>query len=402
MANRDDNPEDGADPTDEGETSEERNGLDGPGETSETAPNSTEAADRSGTARREDALLTVEDLRTYFYTKEGEVPAVDGVDFEIDEGETLGLVGESGSGKSVSALSILRLVPDPPGKIVGGSIQFEDRELTEVSDREMQQIRGNEISMIFQEPMTSLNPVYTVGNQIVEAIELHRDVDYAEAREMAIGMLEKVGIPAPDERIDEYPHQMSGGMKQRVMIAMALACNPKLLIADEPTTALDVTIQAQILDLLQELQDEFDMSVLFITHDLGVIAETCDYVAVMYGGRVVEYGDAETIFENPSHPYTIGLFSSLPQIDVDKHRQNDRLYVIPGMVPSPQEFPSGCRFRDRCDYATEQCASLPPNEQLSEPGHRSLCWYAREVREGTKDKTGPFPDEVPDTPEAAE
>jgi len=358
--------------------------------------------DHSSKPRREEALLKVDDLKTYFYTKEGEVPAVDGVNFELDEGETLGLVGESGSGKSVSALSILRLIPDPPGEIVGGSIEFEGRELTEVSDRDMQQIRGNEISMIFQEPMTSLNPVYTVGNQIVEAITLHRDVDYAEAREMAVGMLEKVGIPAPGERIDEYPHQMSGGMKQRVMIAMALACNPKLLIADEPTTALDVTIQAQILELLQGLQDEFDMSVLFITHDLGVIAETCDYVAVMYGGRVVEYGDVETIFENPSHPYTIGLFSSLPQIDVDQRRDKNRLYVIPGMVPSPQNFPSGCRFRDRCDYATAECASLPPNKKLSEPNHRSLCWYAREVREGTKEETGPYPDGGAESPEAAE
>ena len=347
-------------------------------------------------------MLDVDGLKTYFYTKEGEVPAVDGVSFDIRKGETLGLVGESGSGKSVSALSVLRLVPDPPGKIVDGDIWFDDRDLTTLSDREMRGIRGNDISMIFQEPMTSLNPVYTVGNQIIEAITLHQDVDYAEAREMGIDMLEKVGIPAPDERIDEYPHQMSGGMKQRVMIAMALACNPKLLIADEPTTALDVTIQAQILDLLKELQEDLDMSILFITHDLGVIAETCDYVAVMYGGRIVEYGDVETIFENPSHPYTIGLFSSLPQIEVEGRKRKDRLYVIPGMVPSPQNFPSGCRFRDRCDFATEECSKLPPDVELEEPKHRSKCWYAEEVRDGEKEKTGPRPDEGKANVEAAE
>jgi len=347
-------------------------------------------------------LLEVEGLKTYFYTNEGEVPAVDGVDFSLRRGETLGIVGESGSGKSVSALSILQLVPDPPGEIVGGEIKFEGRDLTELSDEEMRQIRGNEISMIFQEPMSSLNPVYTVGNQIIEAISLHQDVEYAEAREMAIDMLRKVGIPAPDQRIDEYPHQMSGGMKQRVMIAMALACNPKLLIADEPTTALDVTIQAQILELLKDLQDEFDMSVLFITHDLGVVAETCDYVAVMYGGRVVEYGDVETIFEDPSHPYTIGLFSSLPQIEAARRKREDRLYVIPGMVPSPQNFPSGCRFRDRCEYATEKCAQIPTHAELSEPEHTSSCWYAEEVRQGDKEETGPYPDETDSPPEAAE
>ncbi len=362
--------------------------------TSSTSDHHSSLGDESSAEQDGDSpLLDVDGLKTYFYTEEGEVPAVDGVNFELDKGETLGLVGESGSGKSVSALSILRLVPDPPGEIVGGSINFEGRDLTELSDDEMRSIRGNEISMIFQEPMTSLNPVYTVGNQIIEAITLHRDVEYTEARELAIDMLRKVGIPAADERIDEYPHQMSGGMTQRVMIAMALACNPKLLIADEPTTALDVTIQAQILELLRDLQDDLDMSVLFITHDLGVIAETCDYVAVMYGGRVVEYGDVETIFENPSHPYTIGLFSSLPQIDVAQGQRDDRLYVIPGMVPSPQNFPSGCRFRDRCEYATEQCSELPPEQEMTEDDHFSLCWYAQEVREGTKEETGPRPEE---------
>ena len=368
-----------------------------------TAENDSPDNNAEETSGSEDPpLLEVNGLQTYFYTNEGTVPAVDGVDFKLRRGETLGIVGESGSGKSVSALSVLRLVPDPPGKIVGGEIKFNGTDLTELDDDEMRQIRGNEISMIFQEPMTSLNPVYTVGNQIVEAITLHQDVDYAEAREMAIDMLRKVGIPAPEQRIDEYPHQMSGGMKQRVMIAMALACNPKLLIADEPTTALDVTIQAQILELLNDLQDEFDMSVMFITHDLGVVAETCDYVGVMYGGRIVEYGDVETIFEEPAHPYTIGLFSSLPQIDVASRRRKDRLYVIPGMVPSPQDFPSGCRFRDRCEYATEQCAQLPPDEELEEPKHYSKCWYSEEIRSERKEKTGPYAAEDDSTTEAAE
>jgi peptide/nickel transport system ATP-binding protein len=341
-------------------------------------------------ALTDDPILSVRDLRTYFFTDDGVLPSVDGVSFDIERGKTLGLVGESGSGKSVSALSILGLIPQPPGKIVGGEILFEGRDLTEFSERELRKVRGNDISMIFQEPMTSLNPVYTVGNQIIEAIQLHQDVNYKEARQQAIDMLERVGIPSPYERVDEYPHQMSGGMKQRAMIAMALACKPKLLIADEPTTALDVTIQAQILDLLRELQEEMGMSILFITHDLGVVAELCDDVAVMYAGRIAEYGSAETIFENPSHPYTIGLFSSLPQIDVDHTGRDDRLYVIPGMVPRPQDFPSGCRFRSRCEFATDQCSELPPVE-LQEEGHFSTCWYADKVREGTKDKTGPKP-----------
>jgi peptide/nickel transport system ATP-binding protein/oligopeptide transport system ATP-binding protein len=350
--------------------------------------------DRDDTSK--EPILEVDNLKTYFYTDDGEVPAVDGVDFHIDPGSTVGIVGESGSGKSVTALSVLQLIPQPPGKIVDGSINFKGRDLTKLSEKQMRQVRGNDISMIFQEPMTSLNPVYTVGNQIIEAITLHQDVEYAEARQQAIDMLEKVGIPSPDTRIDEYPHQMSGGMKQRVMIAMALACNPKLLIADEPTTALDVTIQAQILDLLQDLQDDLGMSILLITHNLAVVAETCDYVAVMYGGRVVEFGDVETIFENPSHPYTIGLFSSLPQIDTPHAGRDDHLYVIPGMVPSPQDFPSGCRFRDRCEYATDKCSQLPPDDEIDD-GHLSACWYADEVREGQKEKTGPYPDEPTDS-----
>lgn len=337
----------------------------------------------------DEIILKMEGLKTHFFTDDGRLPAVDGVSFEIGRGRTLGLVGESGSGKSVTSLSILRLIPQPPGKIVDGAIWFEGQDLTQISDAEMRKIRGNDISMIFQEPMTSLNPVFTVGNQIIEAILLHQDMQYKEAREYAIDMLAKVGIPAPAERIDEYPHQMSGGMKQRCMIAMALACKPKLLIADEPTTALDVTIQAQILDLLKELQDEVGMSILFITHDLGVVAETCDEVAVMYGGRVVEYGDVYTVFENPSHPYSIGLFNSLPQVETKTQLgRDDRLYVIPGMVPRPQDFPSGCRFRTRCEFATDKCASLPPIEEMPESGHLSACWYANEVRAGTKERTG--------------
>ncbi len=341
----------------------------------------------------EDVLLSMRGLKTHFFTDRGRIPAVDGVDFDIKKGRTLGLVGESGSGKSVTAMSILRLIPQPPGKIVDGEIWFEGRDLTQISIEEMRKIRGNDISMIFQEPMSSLNPVFTVGNQIVEAILLHQDMSYKEAREYAIEMLDRVGIPAPGQRIDEYPHQMSGGMKQRVMIAMALACKPKLLIADEPTTALDVTIQAQILELLNELQEEVGMSILFITHDLGVVAETCDDVAVMYGGRIAEYGNVTTVFEEPCHPYSIGLFNSLPQVETkQKMRTDDRLYVIPGMVPSPQDFPSGCRFRDRCEFATDKCSSRPPLE-TTDDGHQSACWYSEQVREGTKERTGVDPED---------
>ncbi len=359
----------------------------------------------SQSTKGDEIILEMEDLKTHFFTDDGVAPAVDGVSLKIQRGRTLGLVGESGSGKSVTSLSILRLIPQPPGKIVGGKIHFEGRDLTKITDAAMRKIRGNDISMIFQEPMTSLNPVFTVGNQIVEAILLHQDMGYSEAREYAIDMLDKVGIPAPGERIDEYPHQMSGGMKQRCMIAMALACKPKLLIADEPTTALDVTIQAQILELLNELQEEVGMSILFITHDLGVVAETCDDVAVMYGGRIVEYGDVYTVFERPAHPYSIGLFNSLPQVETKtKLTSDDRLYVIPGMVPRPQDFPSGCRFRTRCEFATEKCSQLPPTVEL-EDGHTAACWYAEQVRAGTKERTGVTGDELaaePDPPDATD
>lgn len=359
-----------------------------------TDSNSTRGKLKEGSAEVIDYGLEIKNLRTYFFTDIGILPSVDGVSYSIERGKTLGVVGESGSGKSVTAMSILRLIPQPPGKIVGGQVIFEGMDLTKISDKEMRAIRGNDISVIFQEPMTSLNPVYTVGNQIVEAIMLHQDVEYKEARAMAIDMLAKVGIPSPDTRIDEYPHQMSGGMKQRVMIAMALACKPKLLIADEPTTALDVTIQAQILDLLKELQEESGMSILFITHDLAVVAETCDHVAVMYAGRIVEYADVFTLFERPAHPYTIGLFNSIPHAEShnlpEDYQESDRLYMIPGMVPRPQDFPKGCRFRTRCDFATEKCGQLPPEQDLGN-GHLVSCWYAEEVQQGTKERTGPFP-----------
>jgi peptide/nickel transport system ATP-binding protein len=330
-------------------------------------------------------LVTVEDLQTWFFTDEGIVPAVDGVSFEIYKGETLGVVGESGCGKSVTALSIMNLIPRPPGEIVGGHIRFEGRDLVGLPDREMRRIRGNRIGMIFQEPMTSLNPVYTVGNQIGEAIQLHLKLPSKETRELTIDMLRKVGIPSPEKRVDEYPHQMSGGMKQRVMIAMALVCNPALLIADEPTTALDVTIQAQILDLLEHLQDQIHMSIMLITHDLGVIAEVADQVAVMYAGKVVEYTDVVSLFEQPAHPYTIGLFKSLPKLET----RRGRLDVIEGIVPAPVDFPSGCRFRTRCPYATAHCVELEPPLELVGPGHTAACHYWREIQAGTKDQTGP-------------
>lgn len=325
-------------------------------------------------------ILEIDGLKTYFYTDIGELPSVDGVSYKIFPGKTLGVVGESGSGKSVTAMSILRLIPMPPGKIVGGKINFRGTDLTQISDREMRHIRGNEISVIFQEPMTSLNPVFTVGDQIIEAILLHQHVEYPEARRRAINMLSRVGIPAPDKRVDEYPHQLSGGMKQRVMIAMALACQPQLLIADEPTTALDVTIQAQILELLEELQRENGMSILFITHDLAVVAEVCDDVAVMYAGKIVEYADVHSLFKAPAHPYTIGLFNSLP--DTAVATADNRLPVIPGMVPRPQDFPTGCRFRTRCPLATEQCAQQPPTVELK-PGHSAACWHSKAIYEGT-------------------
>ena len=304
-------------------------------------------------AGEREPLLTVTDLVTQFDTEDGRVTAVDGVSFDVMPGETLGIVGESGSGKSVTALSVIRLIQTPPGRIAGGRVTFKGRDLLGLPDHEMREIRGDEISMIFQEPMTSLNPLFTVGDQIMEAVLLHQDRDRQRARERAVEMLRKVGIPSPEKRVDQYPHQMSGGMRQRVMIAMALACNPSLLIADEPTTALDVTIQAQILDLIGKLKHDTGASVMLITHDLGVIAETADRVIVMYAGQIVETGDVDTIFDRPMHPYTSGLLQSIPRLTEDK----DRLHSIEGIVPSPFDMPKGCRFAPRCPLADAQCTS---------------------------------------------
>ena len=330
------------------------------------------------------ALLEVVDLHTRFKTADGWVRAVNGVTFELDAGETLGLVGESGCGKSVTSLSILRLVPRPTGVISGGPIRFRGEDLLMKSEPEMRKIRGNAISMIFQEPMTALNPVYTCGFQIMEAIELHQRLNRAAARERAIDMLRVVGIPSPEQRVDEYPHQLSGGMRQRVMIAMALSCNPALLIADEPTTALDVTIQAQILALLARLRREFGMAVLLITHDLGVVAEVADRVAVMYGGRIVEHAPVREIFARPLHPYTQGLMNAIPRLG----KEQMRLAVIPGTVPNPAALPPGCPFHPRCPLADTRCRTeLPPllAEGGSEVGpggailHQVACFKAGEV-----------------------
>ncbi|HEX7127851.1 MAG TPA: ABC transporter ATP-binding protein [Thermodesulfobacteriota bacterium] len=317
-------------------------------------------------------LLEVKDLKTYFYTSEGVAPAVDGVSFTVKRGETLGIVGESGSGKSVTSLSILRLVPDPPGRIVGGQILFEGTDLLTLSNREMRKIRGNKISMIFQEPMTSLNPVFTIGSQIMEAILLHQKVSKREALDRTIEMLKLVGIASPERRVKEYPYQLSGGMRQRVMIAMALSCNPQLLIADEPTTALDVTIQAQILDLIVRLKNELGMAVILITHDLGVVAETAQRVCVMYAGKFVETAPVKELFANPQHPYTKGLLGALPR--VDKAGAHLRLKEIPGMVPPLTNLPGGCRFCPRYERSAEVCRPEEPSWVQVAPDHWVRCW----------------------------
>ncbi|MEA4963692.1 ABC transporter ATP-binding protein [Lutispora sp.] len=302
-------------------------------------------------------LLEVKNLRTYFYTEDGVIPAVDGVDFYIKPGETLGVVGESGCGKSVTSTSILRLVPDPPGKILEGSqVNFAGKDILALPESEMRKIRGNDISMIFQEPMTSLNPVFRIGDQIGEVLLLHQGMNKAQARTKAVEMLKLVGIPRPEKVVDDFPHSLSGGMRQRAMIAMAMACNPKLLIADEPTTALDVTIQAQILELMNKLKKETNASIMLITHNLGVVAETCQRVVVMYAGKIVEEGDVYSIFENPKHPYTVGLLNSIPSVEV---RQN-KLESIPGVVPNPLNIPKGCRFEPRCSKAMDICRNNQP------------------------------------------
>lgn len=318
-------------------------------------------------------LLSIRDLHTHFRTDDGVVKAVDGVSFDVAPGETLGIVGESGSGKSVTCLSVLGLVPKPPAFFPRGQVLFEGHDLLHSSEEELQEVRGNNIAMIFQDPMTSLNPYLSVERQLTEVLEIHRKISRSEARAQCIEMLGKVGIPMPEKRIDQYPHEYSGGMRQRVMIAMALLCKPRLLIADEPTTALDVTIQAQILDLIDELRRDLNMSVIMITHDLGVIAGTADRVAVMYAGRIVEQGRTEDVFEQPKHPYTRGLLRSIPRLD--EHR--DELTAIPGLPPDLSALPGGCPFHPRCDQATDQCRGEYPTVVHFDGGQWSACWEAR-------------------------
>lgn len=324
-----------------------------------------------------DVLLKVEDLEVHFRSSSSVVKAVNGVSFTLKKKETLGIVGESGSGKSVTATALLRLIPNPPGKIAGGKIHFDGKDLLSLSEKEMRAVRGNEISMIFQDPMTSLNPVFTVGNQIMEAIRTHRKVSKKEAKQAAIDMLKLVGIPEAEKRIDMYPHEFSGGMRQRVMIAIALACNPKLLIADEPTTALDVTVQAQILDLMRQLQDTIDTSIIMITHDLGVVWEMCDQVIVMYAGNTVESGSVKTIFENPLHPYTWGLLDSQITSDIGNE---EKLSAIPGTPPDLRNEIKGCHFADRCQYAQEVCFTAKPELIEVEEGHFSSCHFQSKER----------------------
>ena len=314
-----------------------------------------------------DNILEIKDLAIHFYTEDGDVAAVNGIDLALRHGDTLGLVGETGAGKTTTAKGILRLIPSPPGKIVSGKVLFDGENLLEKTEKEMQKIRGGKISMIFQDPMTALNPVLRVDDQIAEVIRLHSSCSKSEALKGALEMLEKVGIPASRGR--DYPHQFSGGMKQRVVIAMALACNPKLLLADEPTTALDVTIQAQVLDMMKTLKDEFGTSMILITHDLGVVAETCDKVAVMYAGEIVEFGSLEHIFDETAHPYTKGLFHSLPSLD----RKERRLKPIAGLMPDPARLPEGCKFHPRCPFAEERCRTVNPKAAEISPGHFVKC-----------------------------
>ena len=323
-----------------------------------------------------DVILELRDLKTHFHTPDGVVKAVDGVTYSLNAGETLGVVGESGCGKSVTALSILRLIPEPPGQISGEGIFFEGKDLTKMNTKELRHIRGNEISMIFQEPMTSLNPVFTVGFQIAEAVMLHQKLGKKDAYDKAVEMLDLVGIPLPRQRVREYPHQLSGGMRQRVMIAMALSCNPRILLADEPTTALDVTIQAQILDLMSKLKDELGTAIIMITHDLGLIAETCKRVVVMYAGKVVEEASVEEIFANPMHPYTIGLLGSIPKLRTSSAAaEQGRLEEIPGIVPSLHRLPTGCTFNPRCPKVFGMCAESEPELKELSPGHFARCFF---------------------------
>ena len=324
-------------------------------------------------------LLEVDGLKTHFFTRDGVVRAVDGVSFTVDAGETLAVVGESGCGKSVTSLSILRLIASPPGKVIAGAIRFQGRDLLKLSEAEMRDVRGNEISMIFQEPMTSLNPVLTIGRQIAETLMLHRGLSHGEALMRAVEMLRLVNMPEPERRTTQYPHQLSGGMRQRVMIAMALACNPRLLIADEPTTALDVTIQAQILDLMRKLKDKTGAAIVLITHDLGVVAEMAQRVVVMYAGRKVEEAPVAALFAQPRHPYTRGLLHSIPRLGDAEASGRKRLAEIPGMVPSLREDIPGCIFAPRCTYVTERCRrEYPPLEQKA-AGHSVACWESDRI-----------------------
>lgn len=320
-------------------------------------------------------LLSVEGLSTYFYTDKGVAKAVGDVSYSINSGETLGVVGESGCGKSVTALSVMRLIPEPPGRIVSGKILFDGTDLLTLSEKQMRSVRGNKISMIFQEPMTSLNPVFRVGDQIAETLILHENLGKKAARDRAVELLHQVGIPSPRLRATDYPHQMSGGMRQRVMIAMALACSPKLIIADEPTTALDVTIQAQILELMDSLRETTGTAIQLITHDLGVIAETAHNVVVMYAGRIVEQAKVRELFNNPLHPYTRGLMRSIPGLG--SHADKEQLDTIPGMVPSLFNLPQGCRFHDRCRHADERCRLKEPELLPTADGHLVRCWLCQ-------------------------
>jgi peptide/nickel transport system ATP-binding protein len=333
---------------------------------------------QAGKAAHTGALLEVEGLTTYFYTRQGLVRAVDGVSFHVAQGETLAIVGESGCGKSITALSIMRLIPIPPGRIVSGQVRLAGKDLLAIDEAEMRSIRGNEMSMIFQEPMTSLNPVMTIGHQICEALMLHQKLSRTDAMAKATDMLRKVRIPEPEQRLKEYPHQLSGGMRQRAMIAMALACNPKVLIADEPTTALDVTIQAQILELIVDLQREFQAAVLLITHDLGVVAETAQRVIVMYAGRKVEEASVEDLFARPQHPYTQGLLASIPRLGLMRQQDagTERLREIPGIVPALSDLPPGCVFAPRCPRADDRCRAEYPAFEEKAARHWAACWHA--------------------------
>jgi len=321
-------------------------------------------------------LLDVKNLKTYFYTFEGVVKAVDGVSYEVDEGETLGLVGESGCGKSVSALSLMRLIPDPPGKIVEGEVLFEGQDVLKLDMDDMRHIRGAKMAMVFQEPMTSLNPVLTVERQLGETLQLHRGMSKEEARHESANLLTRVGIPDPERRVKQYPHQFSGGMRQRVMIAMALSCNPRLIIADEPTTALDVTIQAQILELMKSLTTEFGVALIIITHNLGVVARYADRMNIMYAGKIIERGTAREIYSNPRHPYTVGLLKSVPRLDLPRRA---KLEPIEGQPPDLVNLPPGCSFRARCRYAVDKCATDAPELELVNEGHWTACWRSDEL-----------------------